>query len=56
MRLMRIGPKNEEIPVVDSNEDLLDLRPLTSDFSSSFLETGGLELVQTALMSEYLSS
>ena len=50
---MRIGPKNEEIPVVvDSNEDLLDLRPLTSDFSSSFLESGGLELVQTALMSE----
>lgn len=52
MRLMRVGPKNEEIPVVvDSNDDLLDLRPLTSDFSSSFLETGGLQLVQTALMS-----
>lgn len=49
MRLMRVGPRGQEVPAVSSDgHTLFDLRGLTHDLDGAFLAGGGLDRVRRA--------
>lgn len=54
MRLARLGPVGEEIPVVARGAEWLDLRSVGPDIDGRFLSAGGLESVRAAVASEAL--
>ena len=49
MRFARLGPIGEEIPVVLDGDDVLDLRPVTSDVDGAFLADDGIGRARSAL-------
>ena len=49
MRLGRVGAAGEEVPVVVTDEGLLDLRPVTDDITPEFLEADGIARIRQAL-------
>jgi 2,4-diketo-3-deoxy-L-fuconate hydrolase len=49
MKLMRLGPRGEERPVVLDQGRYLDLSPVTSDIDGVFLSTNGLDRARRAL-------
>ncbi|WP_052664834.1 fumarylacetoacetate hydrolase family protein [Nitriliruptor alkaliphilus] len=49
MRLARLGPPGEEIPVLVHDGTSLDLRPVTDDITPAFLAADGLTRVRDAL-------
>jgi 2,4-didehydro-3-deoxy-L-rhamnonate hydrolase len=49
MRLARLGPIGEEIPVVLDGDRVLDLRPVTSDVDGAFLADDGIGRARSAL-------
>jgi len=55
MRLARVGPVGQEIPVVEVDGASFDLRPITEDIHGEFLGSDGLQRVRDALASGRLS-
>lgn len=49
MKLARLGPLNGEIPVVITDDGVLDLRSIANDIDAKFFETDGIKTVQTAI-------
>jgi 2-keto-4-pentenoate hydratase/2-oxohepta-3-ene-1,7-dioic acid hydratase in catechol pathway len=49
MKLARLGPPGEEIPVVLVHDVAFDLREITDDIDGSFLDADGPDLVRAAL-------
>lgn len=49
MRLARVGPAGAEIPVVVTDDALLDARPVTADYDAAFLESDGLDRLRAAV-------
>ncbi len=50
----RLGPAGAEIPVIESEGRILDLRPLTDDIDGPFLAEGGIERAREAAKEGYL--
>ncbi|WP_309069278.1 fumarylacetoacetate hydrolase family protein [Microbacterium sp.] len=49
MKLARLGAAGHEIPIVDIDGAVFDLRSLTADIDGTFLAEGGVERVRTAI-------
>lgn len=49
MKLMRLGPLGQEIPVAVHDGKYFDLRSVTSDIDAQFLDTNGIDTVRKAL-------
>ncbi len=49
MKFARLGPMGREIPVVIEDDDVYDLRTLTTDIDGDFLASGGLEKARALL-------
>lgn len=49
MKLMRVGPSGAERPVVLTEKGALDASPVTLDFDSEFLASGGIERLRAQL-------
>ena len=52
--LRRLGPVGEEIPVLETEGRILDLRPLTDDIDGDFLADGGIARAREAANEGYL--
>ena len=50
----RLGPTGAEIPVIEHEGRILDLRPLSDDIDGSFLADGGIERAREAAREGYL--
>lgn len=48
MKLARLGPRGEEVPVLVDGARSLDLRSVTADIDGAFLASGGVERVRAA--------
>ena len=49
MRFARLGPVGSEIPVLETDDAVYDLRSITDDITGAFLAAGGLETAALAL-------
>lgn len=49
MKLLRLGPRGQERPAVESDGEVYDLRSLTNDINGSFLEEDGIEQSKLAI-------
>ena len=52
--LRRLGPAGEEIPVIEADDRILDLRPLTDDIDGAFLADDGIARAKEAAREGYL--
>jgi len=49
MHLLRLGPAGQEIPAVDEDGSVYDLRPVTADVDGAFLASDGVSRARAAL-------
>jgi 2-keto-4-pentenoate hydratase/2-oxohepta-3-ene-1,7-dioic acid hydratase in catechol pathway len=52
--LRRLGPAGAEIPAIEAEDRIFDLRPLTDDIDGAFLADGGIERAREAVQEHYL--
>jgi 2,4-diketo-3-deoxy-L-fuconate hydrolase len=52
--LRRLGPAGAEIPAIESEGRIFDLRPLTDDIDGAFLADGGIDRAREAVGDRYL--